>query len=86
MASVSRSDLLALLADELDAAHAQLEALGLALADDAALAHRHLVKLQALDHAGQRCASVATILRAEDLHAAARGASLDSIAGRAGGA
>lgn len=86
MASVSRSDLLALLADELDAARAQLEALGLALADDEALVHRHLAELQALDHAGQRCASVAAILRAEDLHAATRGASLDSIAARAGGA
>lgn len=84
VAAVSRSDLLALLADELDAARAQLEALGLALADDAELANRHLIQLQALDHAGQRCACVATILRADDLHAATLGATLESIATRLG--
>jgi hypothetical protein len=84
MVSVSRSGLLALLADELDAARAQLDALGLALADDAELARRHLIELQALDHAGQRCAAIAVILRADDPHAATLGAPLESIAGRAG--
>ncbi|QTH19975.1 hypothetical protein HRJ34_16585 [Rhizorhabdus wittichii] len=84
MVSVSRSGLLALLADELDAARAQLDALGLALADDAELARRHLIELQALDHAGQRCAAIAVILRADDSHAATLDAPLESIAARLG--
>lgn len=84
MASVDRPRLLALLADELDAARAQLEALGLALIDDEVLARRHLGQLQALDHAGQRCATVAAILRADDLDAATRGAPLESLTGRVG--
>lgn len=82
MTSIRLSDLLAMLAEELDAARAQLDALGLALIHDAEVAARHVTELQALDHVSQRCASVADILRAEDLHAASRGASLESITAR----
>lgn len=85
MASITRPDLLAMLADELDAARAQLEALGLALVDDSAVAARHVTELQALDHVGQRCASVAAILRAEDLQAATQDATLESITARLAG-
>ncbi len=82
MASVTRSDLLAMLADELDAARAQLEALGHVLIEDVDMAIRHVTELQAIDHVGQRCASVAAILRAEDMHAATSGATLESITAR----
>ena len=82
MASISRSDLLAILAEELDAARAQLDALGAVLIEDVAVAARHVTELQALDHVSQRCASVAAILRAEDLHAASRDATLESISDR----
>jgi hypothetical protein len=85
VASISRPDLLGMLADELDAARAQLEALGLALIDDPAVATRHVTELQALDHVGQRCASVAAILRAEDLYAATQDAVLESITTRLAG-
>ena len=53
-----------MLADELDTARAQLEALGMALIGDASVATRYLTELQTIDHIGQRCASVAKILRA----------------------
>jgi len=82
MTVFSQTELLAMLADELDAARAQLETLGTALIGDAAVAVRHIIQLQALDHAGQRCGSVAAILRADDLQAASRGASLESITAR----
>ncbi|MES2498863.1 MAG: hypothetical protein V4618_22330 [Pseudomonadota bacterium] len=82
MAPIERSDLLAMLAEELDAARAQLEALGLVLIDDSDVAARHVTELQALDHVGQRCASVAAILRSDDLHAASLGACLESITAR----
>lgn len=75
-------DLLALLADELDAARGQLEALGLALIADLATAARHVTELQAIDHVGQRCASIATILRADDVDAASRAAPLETITER----
>ena len=82
MTSISQDDLFAMLADELDAARAQLETLGVALIADASVAMRHIGQLQALDHVGQRCASIAAILRAEDRHAATHAAPLDSIAAR----
>ncbi|KKC27574.1 hypothetical protein [Sphingomonas sp. SRS2] len=82
MTSISQDDILAMLADELDAARAQLEVLGIALAGDETVAARHMTGLQALDHVGQRCASVAAILRADDLHAASHAASLESIPAR----
>lgn len=82
MAKLSQNDLLALLAEELEAAHAQLEALGVVLIGDPLVAVRHISELQALDHAGQRCASIAEILRSRNLHAAAEAARLESIPAR----
>ncbi|KRB79484.1 hypothetical protein ASE00_19545 [Sphingomonas sp. Root710] len=82
MTSISHEDLLAMLADELDAARAQLEALGVTLIGDANVATRHMTELQSLDHVGQRCASIASILRADDLHAASHAAKLESIPAR----
>jgi hypothetical protein len=82
MAKLSQTDLLALLAEELEAAHAQLEALGVVLIGDPLVAVRHITELQALDHAGQRCASIAEILRSRNLHAAAEAARLESIPAR----
>lgn len=82
MTSISQEDLLAMLADELDTARAQLEALGVALIGDTKVAARHMTELQSLDHVGQRCASIASILRAEDLHAASHAAKLESIPAR----
>lgn len=82
MCQLSQDDLFALLADELDAAREQLEALGIALIGDDAVARRHITELQTLDHVGQRCASIAAILRAEDRLAAGQGASLESIPAR----
>lgn len=75
-------DLLALLADELDLARDQLEALGLDLIADLETAARHVTALQAIDHIGQRCASIATILRADDAQAATRAAPLEVISTR----
>lgn len=82
MKPISQEDLLAMLADELDAARAQLETLGVALIGDAKTAARHMTELQSLDHVGQRCASIATILRAGDIHAASHAAKLESIPAR----
>jgi len=82
MTSISQDDLFAMLADELDAARAQLETLGVALIADASVAMRHIGQLQALDHVGQRCASVAAILRSNDRHAASHAATLESITTR----
>jgi len=82
MIAISQEDLLAMLADELDAARAQLDMLGIALISDSMVVARHMTQLQALDHVGQRCASVAAILRAEDLQAASHGAKLESIPAR----
>jgi len=81
-AMVERHALLALLAAELDAAFDQLDQLGAALCASVHLRKAYLHHLQALDHVGQRCASVATILRSSDLHAAIRSAPLESIARR----
>lgn len=82
--ALSQNELLALLADELDAARAQLETLGTVLIGDVGVAVRHISELQALDHAGQRCASVAAILRSGDLLAASRAAKLETIPARLG--
>lgn len=82
MRAIDPAALLAMLADELDAACAQLETLGVVLIGDVGIASRHVTQLQALDHVGQRCASVAAILRAEDLHAASLAACLESITDR----
>lgn len=82
MTSISHDALLTMLAEELETAREQLEALGVALISDSEVTARHITHLQALDHVGQRCASVAAILRAEDRHAASHAAPLDSIAAR----
>lgn len=82
MTAISQDMLLAMLAEELDAARVQLETLGIALISDAEVAGRHITHLQALDHVSQRCASVAAILRADDRHAASHAASLESITAR----
>ncbi|ATE63090.1 hypothetical protein [Rhizorhabdus dicambivorans] len=81
MAQACSSDLLALLADELDAARGQLEALGQNLISDQEIAARHVIELQAIDHVGQRCASIATILRGDDA-GASRAAPLETIIAR----
>ena len=83
---LSQNDLLTLLAEELEEARTQLEALGIVLIGDPLVAVRHITELQALDHAGQRCAQIAGILRSGDLHAAATSAGLDSIPARLRGA
>lgn len=80
--TISQDDLLAILADELDAARLQLDALGDRLIGDADVVARHISALQALDHVGQRCASVAAILRAKDRHSASAAANLESITER----
>ena len=82
MTAITQQNLLAMLADELDAARAQLETLGMALIGDGTVAARHMTQLQSLDHVSQRCASVAGILRADDLHAASHAANLESIPAR----
>ena len=76
------NQLLNMLADELDAARAQLETLGVALIGDPLFALRHVMDLQALDHVGQRCACIAAILRADDRFAAGHAASLEAIPAR----
>jgi len=82
MTLISQDELLAILADELDVARSQLEALGTALISDPVVVKGHITQLQALDHVGQRCASVAAILRSDDLHAASHSATLESIPAR----
>lgn len=74
--------LLALLAAELELARDQIEALGSTLCADLDLMARHIDGLQSLDHAGQRCATIAAILRSDDLAGAIRQAPLESIASR----
>lgn len=74
--------MLALLACELEDARAQIEALGAALCTDIDLMGRHLDELQALDHAGQRCAAIANILRSTDILAAITTAPLETITDR----
>lgn len=78
--TISHSQLLGMLACELDVAKQQLEQLGLALTINPTTASAHIRELQALDHVSQRCASVAEILRADDISAATSAASLESIA------
>jgi hypothetical protein len=82
MTRISQDELLGMLADELDAARAQLEALGVALIGDSNVAMHHIGRLQAIDHIGQRCASIAAILRSDDLHAASVNATLESVPAR----
>lgn len=84
MAKIGKDEVLAMLASELDAARAQLESLGAALIANPETAAAHLQELQALDHAGQRCASVAAILRSADIRAASHGSTLESIVDRLG--
>ncbi len=74
--------ILKILADELDLAQQQIEALGVALCADSAVVEAHLPHLQLLDQAGQRCASIADILRSPDIRSATRNAPLESIARR----
>lgn len=82
MTRISQNDLLTLLASELETARGQLEELGLALTMDSGTASRHIRELQALDHVSQRCASIAGILRSDDIHAATYAATLESITER----
>ena len=82
MKIISHRQALAMLADELVEACGQIEALGAALCSDPALVRAHVQHLQSLDHVGQRCASVAEILRSDDIGDASRGAQLESIAAR----
>ena len=82
MTTIGQDDLLAMLADELDAARAQLEALGVELIGDSQVAAQHISRLQAIDHIGQRCASIAQILRSDDIQAASVSATLESIPAR----
>lgn len=84
MANSDESRILGLLADELDAARATLERLGIALCGNPAVAGQHIHELQALDDIGQRQAAIAAILRAPDIGAAATGATLESICRRLG--
>lgn len=79
MAKIGKNDVLAVLAGELDAARAQLERLGTVLVANPDVAAAHIHELQALDHVGQRCASVAEILRSPDIRAASHHATLESI-------
>lgn len=79
---IDHKALLAMLACELDEARTDLETLGVALCQDATITTAHVAKLQALDHIGQRCASVADILRSPDIYAASAAAPLESIANR----
>lgn len=74
--------ILMLLAEELDSARHEIEALGLALCSDAAIAARHVGDLQRLDHIGQRQMEVAEILRAPDMAAAAAKTRLEAMHGR----
>lgn len=82
MTSISQEDLLSMLADELDAARIQLEELGMKLCGNPAVAKSHMTELQALDYVCQRQASVAAIIRSDDMHAASHAATLESITGR----
>lgn len=79
---IIRTDILAMLADELDAARDQIEALGVSLMRDEAVVRRHMTELQALDHIGQRCMAVAEILRSDDMHQATNATGLESITAR----
>lgn len=81
MSDITRDELLAMLATELEAAQAQLERLGVSLLADRNLAREHVGSLQSLDHVGQRCANIARILRSDDIHLATREATLESISG-----
>ncbi|WP_380877752.1 hypothetical protein ACFB49_14110 [Sphingomonas sp. DBB INV C78] len=84
MAGDSDIRILGLLADELDAARATLERLGMALCSNPAVAAQHMAELQSLDDIGQRQAAIATILRAQDISEAAGKITLESICRRLG--
>lgn len=77
--AIDQRAILALLAAELDDALGQLETLGASLCADIAVVQKHLGELQALDHASQRCAAVAAILRADDILAAVQAAPLETV-------
>jgi len=79
---IDQRQLLAALAEELDIARAQIEALAAELCADIDVLGRHIDGLQLLDHAGQRCATIADILRSADVRASGRRAPLESIAQR----
>lgn len=82
MTIIGQNDVLAMLASELDAAQVQLEKLGMVLIADPKTASQHIRELQSLDHVSQRCASVASILRSQDIRAASYAATLESITAR----
>ena len=73
------SPLLLALADELDAARHDLEALAATLCADPAIALHHLGALQTIDEVGQRQAATAAILRAPDPLAAAAIVPLEAV-------
>ena len=73
------SPLLAALADELDAARRDLEALAATLCADPDIVLRHLGALQTIDEVGQRQAVAAAILRAPDPLAAAAAVPLEAV-------
>lgn len=80
--SPDKNLLLAMLAGELDDARADLEKLGSVLCSNPALVSAHLEELQGLDLIGQRCASIAAILRSQDMYSATRDATLESLSER----
>ena len=82
--TIDQQALLATLAVELDEARADLERLGTALCANPTVAMAHVGELQSLDHIGQRCAAIATILRSSDMHSAGQAAPLETIADRIG--
>lgn len=79
---MGHDELLILLAEELEAVHLRLEAVGVHLCNDPEVTRRHLTDLQSLDHIGQRCSTIATILRSDDRLHALRTATLEAISAR----
>lgn len=74
--------LLDTLADDLDAARDDLEALGQVLCADESVAARFIGVLQAIDAIGQRQGVAAAVLRSPDPYAAAAAVTLESVRGR----
>ena len=70
------------LADELDAARTDLEALSGSLCADPDIVTRHVAALQTLDDVGQRQAAAASVLRAGDPLAAVAAIPLDAMRAR----
>lgn len=77
--------ILALLAEELLSARAQLENLADTLCADETVVTRHMSALQTLDSVSQRQAAIAQIISANDITATARAVSLEAIARRLSG-